>query len=46
MNFLELENIDASSIKDRETAVTYYKVRQIKLPGSASDYYEIDWMQP
>ncbi|MCL5008653.1 MAG: tRNA-intron lyase [Candidatus Marsarchaeota archaeon] len=34
------------AITDRETAVTYYKVRQIKLPGSASDYYEIDWMQP
>ncbi len=34
------------AIADRETAVTYYKVRQIKLPGSASDYYEIDWMQP
>jgi len=34
------------AITDRETAVTYYKVRQIKLPGSDSDYYEIDWMQP
>ncbi len=34
------------AIADRETAVTYYKVRQIKLPGSDSDYYEIDWMQP
>ncbi len=34
------------AITDRETAVTYYKVRQIRLPGSGSDYYEIDWMQP
>ncbi len=41
---LKLELILA--ITDRETAVTYYKVRQIKLPGRDSDYYEIDWMQP
>ena len=34
------------AIADRETAVTYYKVRQIKLPGSDAEYYEIDWMQP
>ncbi|HUB92703.1 MAG TPA: tRNA-intron lyase [Candidatus Saccharimonadales bacterium] len=34
------------AIADRETAVTYYKVRQITLPGSVSEYYEIDWMQP
>ncbi len=34
------------AIADRETAVTYYKVRQIKLPGSEAEYYEIDWMQP
>jgi tRNA splicing endonuclease len=34
------------AIADRETAVTYYKVRQILLPGSDADYYEIDWMQP
>ncbi len=34
------------AIADRETAVTYYKVRQILLPGSESEYYEIDWMQP
>ena len=34
------------AIADRETAVTYYKVRQIKLKGSEADYYEIDWMQP
>lgn len=34
------------AIADRETAVTYYRVRQIKLPGSTNEYYEIDWMQP
>ncbi len=34
------------AIADRETAVTYYKVRQIRLQGSKNDYYEIDWMQP
>ncbi|MDE1874116.1 MAG: tRNA-intron lyase [Candidatus Micrarchaeota archaeon] len=34
------------AIADRETAVTYYRVRQIKLSGSANDYFEIDWMQP
>lgn len=34
------------AIADRETAVTYYKVRQITLSGSESEYYEIDWMQP
>ena len=34
------------AIADRETSVTYYKVRQIKLPGSEEEYYEIDWFQP
>ncbi len=34
------------AIADRETAVTYYKVKQITLPGSTNDYFEIDWMQP
>jgi tRNA-intron endonuclease, archaea type len=34
------------AIADRETAVTYYKVIQIKLPGSRYDYFEIDWFQP
>lgn len=33
-------------IVDRETAVTYYKVRKIELPKSRHEYYEIDWMQP
>jgi tRNA-intron endonuclease len=34
------------AISDRETAVTYYKARQIRLSGSDSEYYEIDWFQP
>jgi tRNA-intron endonuclease, archaea type len=34
------------AIADRETAVTYYKVRKIDLPQSNYEYYEIDWMQP
>ncbi|VVB77274.1 tRNA-splicing endonuclease [uncultured archaeon] len=34
------------AIADRETAVTYYRVIQIKLPGSRHDYFEIDWFQP
>ena len=34
------------AIADRETSVTYYRVRQIKLKGSPNEYYEIDWMQP
>ena len=34
------------AIADRETSVTYYKVRQIKISGSKNEYYEIDWMQP
>jgi tRNA-intron endonuclease, archaea type len=34
------------AIADRETAVTYYKVKRIELQGSDYEYYEIDWMQP
>ncbi len=34
------------AIADRETAVTYYRVRQIRLKGSENEYYEIDWLQP
>ncbi len=34
------------AIADRETAVTYYHVKQIKLQGSENDYFEIDWLQP
>lgn len=41
---LKLELVIA--IADRETAVTYYKVRKILLPKSDYEYYEIDWMQP
>ncbi|MGC8567854.1 MAG: tRNA-intron lyase [Candidatus Micrarchaeia archaeon] len=34
------------SISDRETAVTYYKIKQIELAHSTCEYYEIDWIQP
>ncbi len=34
------------AIADRETSVTYYKVRRIELARSNYEYYEIDWMQP
>jgi tRNA-intron endonuclease, archaea type len=34
------------AIADRETSVTYYKVKRIELQGSDYEYYEIDWMQP
>jgi tRNA-intron endonuclease len=34
------------AIADRETAVTYYKVKRLELPKSEYEYYEIDWMQP
>ena len=34
------------AIADRETAVTYYKVKRIELEGSDYEYYEIDWLQP
>ena len=34
------------AIADRETAVTYYKVKGVELPGSSYEYYEIDWIQP
>ncbi|MGC9099528.1 MAG: tRNA-intron lyase [Candidatus Micrarchaeia archaeon] len=34
------------AIADRETAITYYKVKQIVLPKSGHEYYEIDWIQP
>ncbi len=34
------------AIADRETAVTYYKIKQIKLKDSKAEYYEIDWIQP
>jgi tRNA-intron lyase len=34
------------AIADRETSVTYYKVKRIELQGSDYEYYEIDWLQP
>ncbi len=34
------------AIADRETAVTFYKVKKVELPKSDYEYYEIDWMQP
>jgi len=34
------------AIADRETSVTYYRVKRIMLPGSKYEYYEIEWEQP
>jgi tRNA splicing endonuclease len=34
------------AICDRETSVTYYAVKRIEVPGSKSEYYEIEWEQP
>ena len=34
------------AISDRESAVTYYLIKEISLPGSGYDYYEIEWTQP
>ena len=34
------------AIADRESAVTYYLIRRVELPGSKYEYYEIEWMQP
>ncbi|MCL4383054.1 tRNA-intron lyase [Candidatus Marsarchaeota archaeon] len=34
------------AISDRETSVTYYRVKKIILENSNYEYYEIDWMQP
>ena len=34
------------AIADRETAVTYYRIKQIRLPSGKHEYYEIDWLQP
>jgi tRNA splicing endonuclease len=33
-------------IADRETSVTFYKVKRISLPESKHEYYEIEWFQP
>ncbi len=34
------------AIVDRETAVTYYRVKRVELPKSKYEYYEIEWTQP
>lgn len=34
------------AICDRETSVTYYRVKRIELPKSRYEYYEIEWVQP
>ncbi|MCX6777996.1 MAG: tRNA-intron lyase [Candidatus Micrarchaeota archaeon] len=34
------------AISDRETSVTYYRVRRIELPSCKYEYYEIEWEQP
>jgi tRNA-intron endonuclease len=34
------------SIGDRETAITYYILKKVVLPGSDYEYYEIEWMKP
>jgi len=34
------------SISDRETAITYYVLKRVLLPGSDYEYYEIEWEKP
>ncbi|NUN11229.1 tRNA-intron lyase [Candidatus Micrarchaeota archaeon] len=34
------------AICDRETSVTYYRIKRIDLPKSRFEYYEIEWEQP
>ncbi len=34
------------AISDRESSVTYYIIKQIELPGSKYEYFEIEWVQP
>ncbi len=34
------------SISDRETAITYYVLKRVFLPGSEYEYYEIEWDKP
>ena len=34
------------AICDRETSITYYRVKRIQLPKSKYEYYEIEWVQP
>ncbi len=33
-------------IADRESSVTYYRVKRINLPESKYNYYEVEWIQP
>ncbi len=34
------------SISDRETAITYYVLKRVVLPGSPYEYYEMEWEKP
>lgn len=34
------------AISDRESSVTYYVIKEIELPGSEYEYFEIEWLQP
>ncbi len=34
------------AICDRETSITYYRVKRVELPKSKYEYYEIEWKQP
>jgi tRNA-intron endonuclease len=34
------------AICDRETSVTYYRVKRVELPKSRYEYFEIEWIQP
>ncbi len=34
------------AISDRESSVTYYRIKRIELPKSKFDYFEIEWEQP
>ncbi len=34
------------AICDRETSITYYRVKRVELPKSRYEYYEIEWVQP
>ena len=34
------------TISDRETAITYYVLKRVVLPGSPYEYYEIEWEKP
>lgn len=34
------------AIADRESSVTYYRIKRITLPNSTYEYFEIEWEQP